>query len=96
MEYIIIMKTQMKTFYFNTGVRIYDHNPPVPLCKGQISSPNGVKIIPFDCDDVPDNATFRFACDNPNLKEASYAHIIVREIHNSTLISKYAYFNILT
>lgn len=84
----------MKTFYFNTGVRRDLHNnPPVPLMKGQIWSMNGVKVIPFDCD-APENAVFKFACDNPNLPEADLDGWIVREIYNSTLISKYAYFSV--
>lgn len=77
----------MKTFYFNTGVSITSGST---LTKGQIWSPNGVKLIPFECEDVPEGATFAFACDNPNLHpKAGY---IVREIHNSTLLSTYAYF----
>lgn len=76
----------MKTFYFNTGVKYSDY--PF-LCKGQVNR-GGVKQIPFDCEDVPEGKSFEFACDYPNLyPEAGY---VVREIHNSTLLSKYAYF----
>lgn len=76
-----------KTFYFNTGVK-YCNYPY--LCEGQIER-GGTKQIPFDCEDVPEGATFQFACDNPDLHpEAGY---IVREIHNSALHSKYAYFS---
>jgi len=50
--------------------------------------------IPFDCDNVPNNAQFKFACDNPELKESKYENWIVREIFNSTLCSKYAYFQV--
>lgn len=86
-------KPLSRTFYFNTGVRRDAfQNPPVSLGKGQIWSPNGVKVIPFDCYDVPKNAVFKFACDDPNLKESKIQGYLVREIHNSTLISKYAYF----
>lgn len=77
----------MKTFYFDTGVRYADY--PF-LVKGQVVVDKN-KLIPFDCDDVPEGAIFKFACDDPNLyPEAGY---IVREIHNSTLLSKYAYFS---
>jgi len=81
----------MKTFYFDTGVKRELHSNLI-LMKGQFWSSNNVKIIPFDCDDVPDNAFFKFACDNPNLPESKLKNWIVREIHNSTLVSKYAYF----
>jgi hypothetical protein len=87
----------MKTFYFNTGVkpgipsneRHIKGAKPVPLCDGQVWL-NVTKQIPFDCDNVPEGATFQFGCDNPNLyPESSY---IVREMHNTTMLSKYAYF----
>lgn len=79
----------MKTFYFNTGVKQFGHFPPVPLMEGQVWR-GGVKQIPFDCEDVPKNATFAFACDDPKLHaEAGY---IVREMHNTIMASKYAYF----
>lgn len=83
----------MKTFHFNTGVKPFNHTPPAGMAfmKGFIDSGNGVYVIPFDCEDVPDGATFKFACDNPNLYPGS--GYIVREIHNSTLVSKYAYFS---
>ena len=79
----------MKTFYFNTGVRPFGHNPPRKLGKGEIVK-GGTVQIPFDCEGVPENSTFKFACDNPNLPEAKYHH--VAEIHNSALVSKFAYF----
>lgn len=86
-----------RTFYFDTGVRpgiplnerhIKDAKP-VPLMTGQVWR-NGTMQIPFDCEDVPENVSFAFARDDPN----SYlgCGYIVREIHNSSLGSKYAYF----
>lgn len=80
-----------KTFYFNTGVRVYAHTPPVHVGKGEIVDGNGVKLIPFDCDDVPDNAIFKFACDH-RPEGCGYDNLLMREIHNSVLISKYAFF----
>jgi hypothetical protein len=79
----------MRTFYFPTGVSI---NTPNAI-KGVIS-PNGVIKIPFQCEDVPENAIFKFACDYPNLgPKGSYW---VREIHDipgyTGLLSKYAFF----
>ena len=85
----------MKTFYFNTGVRriipngkYSDSAKPAGLSAGQIWR-NGTKQIPFDCEDVPDNATFMFACNNP---EPSSKGVIVKELNNTTLMSKYAHF----
>jgi hypothetical protein len=77
----------MKRFYFNTGVKYSDY--PY-LCEGQIER-GGTKQIPFDCEDVPEGAQFKFACDDPNLyPEAGY---VVRPILNNALHSKYAYFS---
>ena len=84
----------MKTFYFNTGVTPFGHsNPPMTLGAGEVWR-GGTKQIPFDCKDVPDNASFMFACDNPSLRESTYENVIVREIFNSTLCSKFAYFKV--
>jgi len=84
----------MNTFFFNTGVVPF-HNPPVKLSEGQVWR-DGTKQIPFDCDNVPENAVFMFACDNPDLQEYKDPGetVIVRLIHNSTLCSKYAYFRV--
>jgi cytochrome c-type biogenesis protein CcmE len=75
-----------KTFYFNTGVTI------VAPSKGQIRK-GGTNQIPFECDDVPDGATFMYACDNPSLKQYGQ-DVIVREMFNTTIVSKYAYFRL--
>lgn len=86
----------METFYFNTGVRVYvmeyaDKGKPKYFAPTD-KIINGVRHIPFDCEDVPTNASFCFACDDENLyPEYGY---IVREIFNTTLISKFAYFRI--
>lgn len=61
----------MKTFYFNTGVRPYIHTPHVTVMPGEIVR-NGVMLIPFQCEDVPEGAVFLFACDNPELAIISY------------------------
>lgn len=75
----------MKTFYFNTGVRL--ENSPA-LGDGRIAR-GGTMQIPFDCEGVPEGATFDHGSDNP---EPGYPGEIVREIHNSALVSKYAHF----
>lgn len=83
----------MKTFNFNTGVKPFDHNPPADMAfmKGYKDSGNGVYVIPFDCKDVPDGATFAYACDHNIPGDED---LIKREIFNSILISKYAYFRL--
>jgi len=82
----------MKTFYFNTGVQ--PQNAPIKLMPGHVMR-GGTMQIPFDCENIPDGAIFKFACDNKDLRESKYPNYIVREIHNSALLSKYAYFQIL-
>ena len=77
----------MTTFRFNTGVKICDN----PHIKGGINSGNGTVVIPFDCLDVPKDAKFMFACDSKDLEKND---LICREIHNSELLSKYAYFSV--
>lgn len=78
-----------RTFFFNTGVRPYNN----PHLYGKQVWRNGTKQIPFTCENVPENAHFQFACDNPNLPESKY--MLVREILDSGpkgILSKYAYF----
>jgi hypothetical protein len=85
----------MKKFFFNTGVKQgiplnERHRPdakPVPLMEGQVWI-NGIKKIPFECEDVPDNYILSFLSDSPNIS----GDYLIREVHNSTLLSKYAYF----
>lgn len=79
----------MRTFEFNTGVRVYAHTPPVKVTKGNRVDGNGVLTIPFDCEDVPDNAVFQFACDHT---PPGSEHLLRREMHNTTMVSRYAFF----
>lgn len=66
----------MRTFIFYTDVNKQEY-------------PNAITEIPFDCEDVPYNGRFLYASnDNLLCREGE----ICREIHNSTLIYKYAYF----
>lgn len=89
----------MKTFYFNTGVRqgIPENERhikgarPVPLCDGQVWR-NGTKQIPFDCEDVPENATFLYASPYNNIPSGD--NVIIRKIHNSTMCGEFAYFSV--
>jgi len=74
------MKT---TFYFNTGVRPYEHTPPVPIMKWMVLR-GGVIQIPFECEDVPDGAIFKFASSNLDFhKQDIQAGLIVRQILQS-------------
>lgn len=69
--------TAAKTFYFATGVNTNIY-------------PNSPAFIPFECENVPDGSTFKFACDNPNLyPDSGY---FVAPIVGGGLLSKYAYF----
>lgn len=75
----------MKTFYFNTGVKPWYPGPPSGvLIRGEWH-------IPFDCEDVPDNAIFQYACTDAE-KEKNNPDFIVRKIHNSAICSEYAVF----
>lgn len=84
----------MNTFYFNTGV-IPENviNFPYEYHKKVGNVINRTLLIPFTCD-APANAVFMFACDNPNLPESKSEGVVVKEIFNSNLCSKYAYFNL--
>ena len=51
-----------------------------------------IRGILFICEDVPENAVFKFACDNPDLyKESGY---LVRPIVGGNFLSKFAYFSV--
>jgi UDP:flavonoid glycosyltransferase YjiC (YdhE family) len=77
----------MKTFYFNTGV--LSHNKPLGLMKGQMWK-GGTMQIPFDCKDVPENAIFKHASDESEKDLPD--NWIRREMFNTTMVSKYAFF----
>lgn len=53
---------------------------------------NGTLQIPFDCN-APKNATLMFMCSNPNLPQAQIPGVIVCDVFNTTMSSKYAYFS---
>ncbi len=81
----------MNTFYFNTGVKPsnvlnfpYDYHRKV----GNVI--RGTLLIPFDCD-VPDTATFLFACNTPDLPESKNNNVQVAEMFNTNMCSKFAY-----
>jgi hypothetical protein len=85
----------MRTFYFNTGVKPQNiSNFPYEYHKkvGNVIR-DGVLQCPYDCD-APENATPMFLCSNPNLDESKYPDVIVREVFNTSMHSKYVYLNV--
>lgn len=80
---------QPKTFYFNTGVSRMNNSY---LAEGDIWSPNMIRQIPFICENVPDNATFAFACDHEAIKGKD--GFLVVPIIGGNLLSKFAWFKI--
>lgn len=79
-----------RTFYFNTGVKPWNTNVERQIAHGH-KFINNEMHIPFDCDDVPENATLAFLCDNIKLARPN---LIAREIHNTTMCSRYAFFKV--
>lgn len=89
----------IKTYQFNTGVRPFDFDPPaaMALMNGFVDSGNGVYVIPFRCEEVPDNYKFILACDSMDYpKDASPLdgkdYLIRRIRPGSAMQAKYAYF----
>ncbi len=77
----------LNKFYFNTGVKRQNSSASIP---GHEWSSNNVKVIPFECD-APKDARLMFCCDNPDLPESKSENVIVREMFNTVMVSKYAY-----
>lgn len=87
----------MRKFYFNTGIKPWNmshkritHN----MEKGNIFINNELHI-PFECD-VEESAKveFMFACNNANHPESKSKNVLVKEIFNSNLVTKYAFFKV--
>jgi hypothetical protein len=80
-----------KTYYFNTGVKMEVNSY---LQKGDIWSPNNVRLIPFICEfkgiEPPPKSSFAFASPYPDVD--GYEKMIVAPIVGGNLLSKYAYF----
>lgn len=79
----------MRTMYFNTGCT--PNNSP-NLYKDQVWR-NGTKQIPFDVD-APETARLLFLCDDPNAPETKIPGVIVREVFNTSMSSRYAYLKV--
>jgi hypothetical protein len=89
----------MQTYYFNTGVEPHKViNFPYDYHKEKGNVIRGTLLIPFDCEDVPENARFLFATDveDMNVLNLNPDITIKREIHNSNMVSKYVYFQLNT
>lgn len=77
-----------KEFWFNTGVR-YMYGAPLV---GEFQHwKDGTKQIQFYCEDVPENAIFKYASPYPDL-EKNNPRVIQRKITRGGLHSKWAYF----
>lgn len=74
----------MRTFFFNTGVKIWVNSS----ISGGIDSGNGTVVIPFDCEDVPENATFKYACDNKTNKAMKEYFLKVENIKTNEVKTK--------
>jgi hypothetical protein len=83
----------MTTFYFNTGVRrsinSYAEPRDVWLC-----GMDSVRLIPFDCEDVPEGSQLMFLCPRQDLAESKLPFMVVRRVSNTTMASEYAYFRL--
>ena len=75
------------TFFFDTGVR--PSSGSTDLYKDQVWR-NGTKQIPFDAD-APKGSLVMFLCNDPNLISGKAPNVIVCEVSNTSLSSKYAY-----
>lgn len=82
--------SKLQRFMFNTGVQVNAHTPPVAVTPGNVVR-DGILQIPFYCEDVPNGAVFMFACDSV---PPGCEHLLVREMHNTNLLSKYAFFQV--
>lgn len=95
----------IKEYTFNTGVKPFNSSPPAGMAfmSGFRDSSNGVYVIPFECEEVPEGYKFVMACDSDNLpfdyikrfnKDITTKDdVIIREIlAGSRMKSKYAYF----
>jgi hypothetical protein len=85
----------MKTFYFDTGVRPETvHSPPFAwdYHKRIGNVVRDTLLIPFQCEGVPENAIFKFACDFPEADKSG--QLLVVPIVGGNMLSKYAFFKV--
>lgn len=77
----------MNTFYFDTGCTLTTS----PAIHADQVWKGGTKHIPFDAD-APESARLLFLCNDPDQPASKIPGVIVREVHNTSILSKYAYF----
>lgn len=81
----------MNRFYFNTGVKPSNvSNFPYEYHSEIGNVIRGTLLIPFDCD-VPKDSKLMFLCDSNDACLES-ENVVVTEVFNSNMNSKYAYF----
>lgn len=87
----------ISTFFFNTGVRPnWGATPPIRASArfGQVEK-GGTIQIPFQVENVPENAHLLFLCDNPDLPEGKAPnHTVAKLLPGSGMVSQYAYFRL--
>lgn len=84
---------QIKEYWFNTGVKPFDFNPPAGMAfmKGFKDSGNGVYIALFTCKEVPLNYEPYIACDEDNYMRNETD--VVRKVESSVALkSRYVVF----
>ena len=79
---------EKKTYYFNTGVKQSLGFQTTNLGDKFI---NGELHKPFDCEEVPEGSTLAFLCTVDTIYRGQNLYI-VREISNTVMESKFAYF----
>ena len=85
-----------REFLFSTGVKSADNKGVsggrlVPAVGGGYTW-----VIPFECDDVPAGSTFLYGADADDHETAKSPGVIVRAMHNTGLLCKFAYFRLPT
>lgn len=87
------LKMAIKTYHFNTGVKPFEHNPPAGMAfmKGFKNSGNGVYVIPFRCNEVPDGYKAYIATNNKSYPNTEN-YIRRKVISSKRLKSQYVYF----
>lgn len=85
-----------KTYYFNTGVRPETiQNFPYEYHRKKGNVIRGTLQIPFECEDVPDKAIFRYA-GAADCKLKDYPDVKGFKILSGNLLSEYAFFKLPT
>ena len=85
-----LLNEKTRRFYFNTGVKPENiSNFPYEYHRSVGNVIRGTLCIPFDADDVPDNA--EFVCCTDHIEQYK-DRFIIAEVRNTSMVSKYAIF----